>query len=196
MMAELMTVLAKTPEVVLHYLQSFAFPTVMKFQSRKLTAAGIDLGGDMLFDIRLGFSGTPSDLIPPALGQCQFEPGSEAQILRVLSSPNYVSFTTFTQNWSVEDLLKWIATHEQPRFAALIDTGALITGYTNEQVARYLLDAGLPHMEACVFLDSQDRKVVVDRTPNPPLHMDRSGVAMAKRFTFFDQVHTVSATGH
>ena len=193
-MKVLMIVLAKTPQVVLYYLQTYEFPTVMQFQSTKLTAAGIDLGGDMLFDIRLGFSGTPSDLIPPALGNCQFEPGSEAQILRVLSSPQYVESTNFPleghEDWNVESLLVWIATHEQPRFSALIDTGALITGYTNEQVARYLLKHGLPQMEACVFLDSQDRKVIVDRTPNPPLLMNRSGVAMDKRFTFYDQVHT------
>ena len=90
----------------------------------------------MLFDIRLGFSGTPSDLIPPALGKCQFEPGSEAQILRVLSSPQYVDFTgpddfsnpedfakVFGDDWSVNELLKWIANHEAPRFSTLIDTG-------------------------------------------------------------------------
>ena len=32
-------------------------------------------GGDMLFDRRLGFSGTPSDLLPVELGKCEYERG-------------------------------------------------------------------------------------------------------------------------
>lgn len=34
----------------------------------------------MLFDVRLGFSGTPSDLLPKELGSCNYEPGSQAKI--------------------------------------------------------------------------------------------------------------------
>ena len=38
---------------------------------------GQDLGGALLFKERIGFSGTPSDLMPRELGSCDFEPGSE-----------------------------------------------------------------------------------------------------------------------
>jgi hypothetical protein len=37
-------------------------------------------GGSLLFGVRLGFSGTPSDLLPRELGRCQFEAGSQARI--------------------------------------------------------------------------------------------------------------------
>jgi hypothetical protein len=44
---------------------------VMRHQNLKLSASGQELGGDMLFGSRLGFSGTPSDLLPLELGTCQ-----------------------------------------------------------------------------------------------------------------------------
>lgn len=54
----------KSPEVILHYLSTHVFPDVMQHQETKLMASGADLGGEMLFSTRLGFSGTPSDLLP------------------------------------------------------------------------------------------------------------------------------------
>ena len=48
-------------------------------------------------------------------------------------------------------LLELVAQHKPP-LNALIDVGALITGLSNEQVARTLLDLGLP-FEAVVFCD-------------------------------------------
>ena len=76
-------------------------------------------------------------------------------------------------------------------YTALIDTGALITGYTNEQVARKLLEYGLVGLDACVFIDGDDRRMVVDRSLNAaPVPLDRSGIKIEKRFTFYDQVHT------
>ncbi len=34
------------------------------------------MGGSILFGQRIGFSGTPSDLMPRELGQCDYEPGT------------------------------------------------------------------------------------------------------------------------
>lgn len=53
--------------------------------------SGMDLGSDLLFRVRLGFSGTPSDLLPPDLGRCEFEAGSEGKVLHTLASPEVVS---------------------------------------------------------------------------------------------------------
>eukprot|EP00959_Pyramimonas_sp_CCMP1952_P120448 2518679-Pyramimonas_sp.AAC.1 len=39
-------------------------------QPLKLSASGHDLGGRLLFGRCLGFSGTPSDLLPLELGRC------------------------------------------------------------------------------------------------------------------------------
>ena len=198
-MEALMTVLAKHGPTVLYHLQKMVFPKVMKKQVVKLQASGVDLGGDMIFGTRLGFSGTPSDLLPDSLKPCYYEPGSEAEIVRVLTSPEYVTSEHYqpelggSPHEAVTSFLAHIANARQPNgkgYSALVDTGALITGYSNEDVARTLLELGLPHCEACVFLDGSDRKMVVDRSDGNPVPLNRSGIKKEKRFAFYDQVHT------
>ena len=49
--------LRERPQVVFHYLVDIVFPDVMRFQGLKLSANGQSLGGSMLFDKRMGFSG-------------------------------------------------------------------------------------------------------------------------------------------
>jgi len=50
---------------------------VLRRNTQKLSASGVDLGGANLFGTRLGFSGTPSELLPPSISPCHFELGSE-----------------------------------------------------------------------------------------------------------------------
>ena len=61
---------------------------------------------------------------------------------------------------------------------------------TNEQVARFLLERGLPTMDAAVFLDDRDKEMVVDRSGGAPVPLSQCGVSLERRFTFYDQVHT------
>jgi hypothetical protein len=58
------TLLKKIPQVIEYYLDTFVFPLTMEHNHEKISASGQDLGGDMLFSKRVGFSGTPSDLLP------------------------------------------------------------------------------------------------------------------------------------
>lgn len=83
--------IARLPELAYYYLRQHVFPATMNFQAAKLSACGHALGSKLLFSRRLGFSGTPSNLLPLDLGQCQYEPGSDGEILHVLTSPLVVS---------------------------------------------------------------------------------------------------------
>ena len=178
--------LRMVPEVVLYFLENFVFPSpVMRHQELKITACGVDLGSDMLFHSRVGFSGTPSDLLPRCLQPCRVERGSDAKFIRVLGSPEYVQ-ATVPDSWSVESLLRWVATHT-PRFHALIDTGALVTGMENREVAAFLL-AHLPDdIDGCVYLDHHDHKTVLLRTSQQPVPLAECGLPWHRRFTFYDQ---------
>ena len=51
-----------------------------------------ELGGDMLFGTRLGFSGTPADLLPDEFGACRWAEGDDARMLHVLTDPTVVSY--------------------------------------------------------------------------------------------------------
>ena len=143
----------------------------------------------MLFGRRLGFSGTPSNLVPLELGQCQYEAGSDGQMLHVLTSPAVTSCRLLPDNWSVDVLLDAVA-KSQPPFHALIDTGALITGLSNLEVARQLLARGLSHCDGVVFLDELDRKMILLRDSGHVIPLARCGIALNRRFAFYDQVHT------
>ena len=70
----------------------------------------------------------------------------------------------------------------------MIETGALITGMSNKDVADYLLTAGLAEMRGVVFLDESDRQMVLLRQGRKVVKLSESGLGWNERFTFYDQV--------
>ena len=144
-----------------------ASPIIHKWVSEsfctwKVSACGHELGSRLLFGRRIGFSGTPSQILPVDLGTCQYEPGSDGKILDVLGSERVVVAVTRPSKWTAQSLLREIASSERNP-TALIDTGALITGMDNEEVAHFLLKHLPPKMEGVVFLDRQ----VILSSPSP-----------------------------
>ena len=113
--------------IIYYYVHNFVFPLTMEHHHEKISASGQDLGGEMLFGRRVGFSGTPSDLLPEELGQCQYDQGTDGKIVHYLTSENIVSARMLGADWSVTKLLDEIATSNPP-FHVLLDCGALITG--------------------------------------------------------------------
>ena len=89
---------------------------------------------DYLLPAITAYLGTPSDLLPLDLGRCGYEKGSDGKMLHVLTNPNILSVRFAQPGWTVRTLLRSVANAE-PRFNALIDTGALITGLSNKQVS-------------------------------------------------------------
>ena len=168
------------PSPAKYLLTQAVFPRTMKYQTLKLSACGQELGSDMIFGVRIGFSGTPSDLLPRSLGSCGFEKTSEGEILSTLCKHVSVEYTP--DDWSVEGLLENIARADPP-VHALIDTGALITGMDNLQVAQFLLaDGRLPSMDGVVFLDSANRQMVLLRSnADKPVKLADCGLAWHKR---------------
>jgi hypothetical protein len=182
--------LRKSPPAVHWLLQEVIFPVYLQHQVVKLSACGQELGGDVIFGKRIGFSGTPSDLLPLDLGTCGFEKGSDGKMVRFLTDPSICSLESAPAGWTVTSLLQQIAAAE-PRFHALIDTGALITGLSNRAVAEFLLATG--HLEWCegvVFLDDDDDKVVLMKATGRVVALSQCGIALENRFCFYDQIHT------
>eukprot|EP00949_MAST-11_sp_MAST-11-sp1_P002253 g2253.t1 len=197
-MGSLFALLRNERDVIHHYLSKVVFPRCMHQQRLKISSSGQELGSDILFGRRLGFSGTPSNLLPVDLVPCVFEKGSEGKILRSLTDEDVTREAEIskalerpgTEGWTVKGVLDQIAQSKDPPFRALIDTGALITGYSNEEVARYLVDNGLEHLQGCVFLDHLDRKMIYIRGAARCIPLGECGLGRGERFTFYDQVHT------
>ena len=186
-MRALYALLRHLPDLIHFYLLEFIFPAAMRHQIVKLQASGQDLGGEMLFPVRVAFSGTPSTLLPFELGEAQFQPGSDGLILHTLTSEAIVRVQRSEERWSVRGLLDSIAASP---VHALIDTGALITGMSNLDVARYLLDRLDGTFAGVVFLDELDRKMILVRATGHVVSLATSGVPVESRFAFYDQIHT------
>src|SRR5690625_1248112 len=84
---------------------------------------------------------------------CIYQPtkGSDGLVLNYLTNPEIVSSELIEEGWTVRSLLNQIA-RANPPYHVLIDTGALVTGMTNFQVASYLLNNGLVNFEGIYFI--------------------------------------------
>ena len=61
--------------------------------------------------------------------------------------------------------------------------------YSNEEVARYLVDTGLRTLRGCVFLDHHGTKMIYQRGAARCIPLAECGLGYGERFTFYDQVH-------
>ncbi|KAJ1458452.1 hypothetical protein M885DRAFT_614307 [Pelagophyceae sp. CCMP2097] len=179
------------------YLWRRAFPETLALRPSKLAASGQELGGDAIFGARLGFSGTPNDLVPAELGLCVFEAATDGQVARTLADETIVGKHAVEAGWTPEALLEHIALSAHApggvQYSALIDAGALITGLSNLEVALKLLESPrhLQHVDGVLFLDEEDRPLVALRRRRSvvivPEH--ECGLAPERRFTFYDHAH-------
>ena len=123
-------------DVIHYYLREIVFPRTMHQQRTKISASGQELGSEILFGRRLGFSGTPSNLLPTQIAPCHFEKGSEGKILRTLTDEDVTMEAPISRvlsesasgDWTVRGVLDQIAQSTDPPYRAMIDTGALVTG--------------------------------------------------------------------
>mmetsp|Transcript_7246 Transcript_7246/g.21392 ORF Transcript_7246/g.21392 Transcript_7246/m.21392 type:complete len:5155 (-) Transcript_7246:1654-17118(-) len=184
-------VMRKAEHVIDHYLQEIVFPTFLRYQQLKISASGQEIGGDILFKRRIGFSGTPSALLPLEMGNTLYEKGADGLMMSAMTDPDIVSTHMIRGDWSVQSVLTEIATQPyEERYSALIDTGALITGLSNLEVAEFLLEAGLEWCQGVVFLDEADRKMVLVRATMRVVEIDQCGIKPTELFALYDQIHT------
>jgi len=58
------------------------------------------------------------------------------------------------------------------------------------EVAKQLLARGLPWCDGVVFLDENDKQMVLVRATGRVVSADQCGVSLERRFAFYDQIHT------
>eukprot|EP01038_Epipyxis_sp_PR26KG_P004325 gene4325-6126_t len=180
------------PSAQWHYLDTYVFPKAMRFQVNKLQASGVDIGSSMMFASRIGFSGTPSNLLPLSLRDCVVEDGTRADVVRVLINPAIVSCEQYSI-LSAESTIQLLECASRGEFHALVDTGALITGLTNREIAHELIKRLPNKFQAVIYIDNSGTKRVLlrgeDLSASAKLLSDVR-IPENQRFTFYDQVHT------
>lgn len=190
-MSKLFALLSKSVTATVHFLFNCAFPEALDHTPSVLVASGQELGGEILFGNRMGFSGTPNDLLPKGMGTCVYDPGCDGRIAATLASSSVVTgLEVLDPEWTPKSLLHRVVS--QGNSHALIDCGALVTNLTNLEVATMLLDM-LPSskFDAVVFVsDNEDERLVLDRATRKVIPYTQAGFARNRCFTFYDQIHT------
>ncbi|KAJ9467248.1 Vacuolar protein sorting-associated protein 27 [Diplonema papillatum] len=176
--------LTRSPLAAKHLLFEHAFPRTLLKAARQLSASGQELSSSLLSGYRFGFSGTPNDIMPEAMGKCHFSETDDGEMIKTLIDPAVVSVTSVASR-DPSYLLQHVS---ESKASALIDTGALITGFTNFEVARKLLELDIP-FKGVVFLDQSDRRVVLLKNGRTA-PLEQCGLSVKERFTFYDHVHT------
>lgn len=119
----------REPLVIKSLLFDLVFPLTLQHASQQLSSSGQELGGSALFPVRLGFSGTPSELLPLELGKTEFEPGTDGQVIHLLTAPEVVSVELLKDVWNVNKLLNLVASRTDAN--AFIDAGRELNDFKN-----------------------------------------------------------------
>ncbi|CAJ1446714.1 unnamed protein product [Effrenium voratum] len=176
--------------VIFFYLRKEIFPKATPTQVKKYSACAQELASPKIFKVHLGFSGTPSNVLPWTMPAVEFDEATDGQTLAILASPQVVSLQWLRSGWTPRTLLDLIATR-QPPFCALIDTGALLCGLENEEVAKLLMEGPLSQVkEACVFLTRADLPMILLKGASHAVPLEDANILPEKRFCYFDQPHT------
>lgn len=131
-------------------------------------------------------AGTPSTLLPLEMGDCVYQMGDDAKMLRTVTDPIVVARHLLPADWTVLLLLAAVA-EVQPPAHALIDCGALCTGMSNYEVAEKLLQL-LGHVDGVAYVEPGGVKKILLRNSGAVLDLERCDLPKERRFTFFDQV--------
>ena len=78
---QLWCLLRQSQSAIRHYLYEHVFPSIMGLSDSMLSCTAQELGSVVLFGRRLGFSGTPSEVLPASMGAVHYERGCDANII-------------------------------------------------------------------------------------------------------------------
>jgi len=112
----------------------------------------------MIFASRVGFSGTPSDLLPISLRTWQYEEGTTAKVVRTFLDPAICASEVRVLEGALASR-KLLDRAGGGEFHALVDSGALITGLTNREIAAELVRRLPPTFDAVAYIDDRFYKI-------------------------------------
>ena len=95
--------------VYLYYLTREIFPKATPSQTKKLSACAQELASPSLFKVRLGFSGTPSNILPSSLPSVEFDGTTDGKTMAILSSPHLVQIHHLKSGWTPQSVLRYVA---------------------------------------------------------------------------------------
>jgi hypothetical protein len=205
-----------------YYLLHIVFPAISSFSKESISADALDMTN--MFSSIFGFSGTLTENVYPlswAVDGRDFKPNlnddDQTRMRTILCDSDHVNVTylvqcsdgqwnivsdeqqsrNFESSWKVQDLLEAVVT--RAGISCLIDCGALVTGLSNDEVAKFLMnlknddprfDDFRKKFSVCVFWDSSDAPVALERGASAVTQLSACSKPPEQWFVYFDHVHT------
>ena len=180
------------------YLSNIVFPKEMKEFPKKLSSSGWDIAREKVHPTT-GFSGTNDSryILPLSVSQCDLpkQVHTNALVLDHLLRPEN-SFKSVTveprsEIFNAESLLQLVIHSESP-VRVILDVGAQVLEWTNEQVAHeWLARVPVVEAQAVIFFDDDNDLSVLDRDGNTEsLMMSPFAKQMDQCLVYLDEAHT------
>lgn len=180
------------------YMSSIVFPKEMKEFPHKLSSSGWDIARAKV-QLKTGFSGTNDSryILPLFISQCDLplQLHINAAVLDCLLQPEN-SFKHAMQESGRESLdaesLLQIVIRSEPPVRVILDVGAQVLEWKNEEVARTWLSR-VPASEAqvAVFFDDRNDLLVLSRDGiTEPLMISPFAKQMGQCLVYLDEAHT------
>ncbi|KAH3760540.1 DUF3638 family protein [Pelomyxa schiedti] len=184
--------LGRNFDMVGYYLETCVFPEKAKHYATKITGNGHTLASE---GQTKGFSGTDDrrDTMPEAVVSKRLpsQEGTDGKMLHILTRTGNRSFrkVEFERSSQFLDLVLEYC-KETPNCFILCDSGALITGMDNSQVAEHLL-RGLPDpFRGVVYVDECTGSLMVLHRNLAKLPLASCHLSKSELFSYLDDVHT------
>lgn len=184
--------LANNMHAIYFYLNQFVFPEEA-FQYRyKISANAHSLVG---YNRALGFSGTDDRKITmphQVLSlRSQSQQGTNGKLLAILTQPRNSAYHALAVN-NTRELLKAFCEYANTRHNchALLDAGALITGFSNYDVAEFLIAHLSDSLLGVIYFDDATNNLMVLTRDAVNLPLADCHISKQHLFAYLDDVHT------
>ncbi|KAI4225246.1 MAG: hypothetical protein L6R40_008378, partial [Gallowayella cf. fulva] len=180
------------------YMSCVVFPKEMKEFPHKLSSSGWDIARAKVHPTT-GFSGTNDSryILPLSINQCDLPPQlhTNAAVLDCLLQPEntfkYAKQESGKQSLDAESLLR-IVIKSEPPVRVILDVGAQVLEWKNEEVARkWLWQVPLLEAEAVVYFDDRNDLSVLSRDGiSESLMISPFAKQMDQCLLYLDEAHT------
>lgn len=178
---------------IFFYLNHFVFPDETKQHVEKISGNANTLA--VSEELR-GFSGTDDSkvMMPLSVRSVSHEPTTNGKMLHILSrrvNQNYESKQFSHPRDLLDAVCLHVATQPNPSLysCALIDSGALVTGFSNSAAAHYLSENLPAHFLGVTFFD-EDGEIKVKLRQHETQLLVNCHLPKTALFTYLDDAHT------
>jgi hypothetical protein len=176
----------------MYYINEFIFYENCYQYSHKISANSHTLVG---YNTSKGFSGTNDrKLTMPFKIKSEYtnnEKGTNGKLLNILNRKiNQKYFTLLSENTLsyLNEFIEYI--NDKKNVNILLDSGAIIIGMNNYEVAKHLLD-NLNNIKGVVYYSTELNKfVVLFRKNNQIIELKDCEISLEKLFFYIDDIHT------